>query len=269
MSRSSSRFREIFKPRRSTTVVTPESNLKPALENPTTAGVLSDERSPPQPSLFINAEMKPIIELESTEPDKFGPALNDFSGMNNKVNVKEEVESIGASLSSMPAQGNFPLVFTAFATSNLTHANRPFADKNGYSFKRSIASNIFDDEDSLSAGIREYVESKIAHAFFEHRCNCPPSEAEKLIIDHPADVSRSTLPKKVHRRTNFLNGHRNIGPYAIKGSHFANTAQTGIISIYVGVAFISALLGPKTFCITLWRFGVALLMYLGIARLCD
>jgi hypothetical protein len=267
--RSSSRFREIFKPRRSTSAVTPKSIMKPALENPITASFLPGQRNFPQPSSSIDAKTKPLPELERTEPDRFEPALSHFSGMNNKVNVKEEVESLGASSSSTPAQGNSPLGLTAFETFNLIHSDHSVTEKDGYSFKTSLASNIFDDKDSLSAGIREYVESKIAQAFFEHRCNCPPSEAEKLRIDYPVEESRSTCPKKVPQRTNILNGHKSIGPYAIEGSHFANTVQIGVISMYLAVAFVSALVGPKMFCITLWRFGIALLMYLGIARLCD
>lgn len=45
--------------------------------------------------------------------------------------------------------------------------------------------------------------------------------------------------------------------------------QKGIVGLYILVIFLSALSGPKTLLLTVWRFSIALLAYFVSGRMLD
>ena len=132
-------------------------------------------------------------------------------------------------------------------------------------------STTFDDNDSLSQGIREYVSSKITEMLVEHQRN--------LVCQHPKTISApfhftinpdmSSLAKvprsgtaNVKARVPFVfDGPKNIGPFTINHPRIAGDFQITVIGIYSTFVIGAAFLGPQTLLLTLWRIGIVLAGY--------
>ncbi|KAJ4992450.1 hypothetical protein SVAN01_02159 [Stagonosporopsis vannaccii] len=125
-----------------------------------------------------------------------------------------------------------------------------------------FASNIFDSQDSLSIGIREYVDSKIAETLHGHSCH----GSHRTSVDAPANHIKSGLPplKRLPVAMHILHGVKHFGPFAFMYGSNTYHLQLGIIGIYMLVVLFATFIGPKTLCITIWRLAIALLTY-GIA----
>ncbi|KAF2623558.1 hypothetical protein BU25DRAFT_424810 [Macroventuria anomochaeta] len=271
--RTSGRLRDIFKPRRSDSSTSPKTLTKspPAAIEP--VGVLPSDRESlhavaKEASDMDGGELKPSTGAKGSVPSRAGAVVAGFSGVqaaeegmmkkpsaNDETDVKEEVGSIGSLTSSTPVQDD------------------TFAKHDTRSHQKSFALNIFDDQDSLSAGIREYVESKIAQAFSKHRCGCPVRSpinfTVKFEVDNLGNVSRSSPFKTIPRGADILFGHKTMGPFTITNGRLAINFQIGIIALYLLLLFFSAFTGPKTFLLTVWRISVALLAYAVICSLCN
>jgi hypothetical protein len=130
------------------------------------------------------------------------------------------------------------------------------------SLQKSFASNLFDEQDSLGAGIREYVESKIAEAFHGHSCACPVRAplniTAKFELDNGGELSRSSSFKRIPTNSNMLHGSKRIGPYIIEHSSNTYNVRRGVVIIYLCILTLAAFIGPKTFFTTTWRLAVAL-----------
>ncbi|KAJ4371847.1 hypothetical protein N0V86_008401 [Didymella sp. IMI 355093] len=171
----------------------------------------------------------------------------------SKFSAEAEVESVGVLSASTPVQCDV------------------LPEPDARSHQKSFASNIFDDQDSLSAGIREYVKSKIAEAFYQHLCDCPVRAplniTAKFELDNSADVSRSSSFKRIATNTNILHGPKRVGPFTFEHSPNTYTLQKSIVGIYVCIITLAAFIGPKTLLLTTWRLFVTLLTYFVIVRL--
>ncbi|KAF3049035.1 hypothetical protein E8E11_007808 [Didymella keratinophila] len=218
--RTSGRFHDIFKPRRSTSEGSPKTLTKP----PPAVAEFDDVSQGDRESLHTGTEERSgdgegisasSHHVVATEPVVVHP-----------LGTEAEVESVGAPSSSTPVQGKSLIISL--------NANR----------QKLFASNIFDDQDSLSAGIREYVESKIAEALNGHSCACP----------------------RIPTNTNILQGGKRIGPYILVHSSNTYNVQKVIVIFYLCIITLAAFFGPKTFFITTWRLAIALTVYFAAGR---
>jgi hypothetical protein len=143
--------------------------------------------------------------------------------------------------------------------------------------RRSFVSNIFDDDDLLSQGIREYVTSKIAEALVEH---------DKKVHGHMQAATSPPLQVVVNldlasfqktSETSELNGNEtkldafieesNIGPLPLTHHPIvAKNLRLGMITVYAIALLGTALMGPKSLLLAFWRFSVVFAVYALIAR---
>ncbi|KAF2993021.1 hypothetical protein E8E13_001163 [Curvularia kusanoi] len=126
--------------------------------------------------------------------------------------------------------------------------------------QKSFASNIFDDQDSLSVGIREYVDSKIAEVLHKHSqheiVHTSLNVVAKLQLPAKKGMSERSPPD-----TDAINGSRRLGPWVLNASSETHNLQMGISGMYMLVVMFSALLGPKILFSTLWKLLVFLSSY--------
>lgn len=142
------------------------------------------------------------------------------------------------------------------------------------SLRRSFASNIFDDNDSLSRGIREYVASKIAEAVVEQERRIHalvPATPSQMLITFKFDgaMNAGDLFQGIENHSptfNLLEGPKYIGPMAISHPRLASNIQSLAIAMYVVIVSGAALLGPKTLGLALWRIAVMLVVYVATGR---
>ncbi|KAF2030451.1 hypothetical protein EK21DRAFT_111974 [Setomelanomma holmii] len=154
------------------------------------------------------------------------------------------------------------------------------------SHRSSCTSNIFDNEDSLSQGIREYVSSKIAEAIaaFEqkHSAGCMPPDTTESSVVGPKQVnlnikisssgtSAETIEPStsLHSPQQLLRNVKKLGPFPIRRDGLATRAQSAIAIAYIGLILVAALRGRTcllwmvcniltyalVYAIMMWRFG--------------
>lgn len=149
--------------------------------------------------------------------------------------------------------------------------------------RKSFASNIFDDNDSLSQGIREYVASKITEALLEHDRKLVRESGEvertetveNMVSDGAAllnitinfDLLNLAKLKRACGATHAaplpgaLKGPKRLDPLIIKPS-IATKLQSGVIVIYGMLLVAAAVVGPAAFFLMLWRLASFLLIQL-------
>ncbi|KAI4917829.1 uncharacterized protein J4E92_008766 [Alternaria infectoria] len=158
------------------------------------------------------------------------------------------------------------------------HGHSTLLDEDEPSPRKSFASNIFDDDSSLSQGIREYVTSKIAEALAEHNRE-RQSDADatvnnigplNLIIKiDAAGLAKANISKRLigddGKIGDFLE-RLTIGPFEISNAQLERDIQFGVMAMYA-IAFLSAsLLGPKTLLLTLWKSAIFMGVYAALLR---
>ncbi|KAI4647176.1 uncharacterized protein J4E79_010327 [Alternaria viburni] len=161
------------------------------------------------------------------------------------------------------------------------------ADEHGYSTllhedepspRKSFASNIFDDDSSLSQGIREYVTSKIAEALAEHNrerqgnANHTVNNIGPLNVIFKIDaagLAKANISKRLIRDDGKIGDfpeRLTIGPFEISNAQLERDIQFGVMAMYA-IAFLSAsLLGPKTLLLTLWKSAIFMGVYAALLR---
>ncbi|KAL1598147.1 hypothetical protein SLS59_007157 [Nothophoma quercina] len=263
--RTSGRFRDIFKPHRSTSSVSPKTLTKSppvafeAVDSPSSDGDYFQAVA--QPSVRkVDDEVETSAKTEGSMSESnqaaFG-AFGAFGGVQASGGVmldqiifdsepdrKFEVEGAGALSSSTPVQDDV------------------VPQRNDRDRQKSYASNIFDDKDCLSAGIREYVESKIAEAFHKHSCDCPVRAPLHIMatfeVNNSDIVSQGPSLKRIPTNLPLLHDCKPIGPVVLKDSTTTSSAQLGIIYVYAFFVIFKALAGPGPLFIVLWRMCIAL-----------
>jgi hypothetical protein len=142
--------------------------------------------------------------------------------------------------------------------------------------RRSVASNIFDDDDELSQGVREYVTSKIAEALMEHdkkvhgRMQTAAGPPVQIIVNinlaSLAKTSDTLDMKSDEAKPNILTGGSIIGPLPLTHPIVAKNLRLGMIAVYAIALLGAALMGPKSLLLASWRFSVVFAVYAVIAQ---
>ncbi|CAN9149534.1 unnamed protein product [Alternaria alternata] len=144
------------------------------------------------------------------------------------------------------------------------------------SHRKSFTSKIFDDDSSLSQGIREYITSKIAEALAEHdRAHCSnvdtranPSVHITIKVD---DIGLSKAEKPIRpsisdKKTDMFTQPSTIGPVTITSPLLAQKAQLVILTLYVVALLGASLLGPRSLLFVIWRMAIALGVYTAVLQ---
>ncbi|KAI4685711.1 uncharacterized protein J4E88_003546 [Alternaria novae-zelandiae] len=158
------------------------------------------------------------------------------------------------------------------------HGYSTFLDEDEPSPRKSFASNIFDDDSSLSQGIREYVTSKIAEALVEHNRERQGDANDmvnnvgplNLIIKiDAAGLAKANTSKRLigdDGKIGDFPERLTIGPFEISNAQLERDIQFGVMAIYA-IAFLSAsLLGPKILVLTLWKSAILMGVYAALLR---
>ncbi|KAI4682009.1 hypothetical protein J4E81_009771 [Alternaria sp. BMP 2799] len=158
------------------------------------------------------------------------------------------------------------------------HGHSTLVDKDEPSPRKSFASNIFDDDSSLSQGIREYVTSKIAEALVEHNrerqrdANATVNNIGPLnliIKIDAAGLAKANISKRLIGDDGEIGDfpeRLTIGPFEISNAQLERDIQFGVMAIYA-IAFLSAsLLGSKTLLLTLWKSAIFMGVYAALLR---
>jgi hypothetical protein len=142
--------------------------------------------------------------------------------------------------------------------------------------RRSFASNIFDDNDSLSQGVREYVTNKIAEALVEHdkkvdgRIQTSTSGPVRFVINVVltglAKASETSGVNGDEPKLDIFTDESTIGPLPLTRSSVAKNLKLGMIAVYAIALLGAALMGPKSLLLALWRFSVVFAVYAVIAQ---
>jgi hypothetical protein len=142
--------------------------------------------------------------------------------------------------------------------------------------RKSFASNIFDDDSSLSQGIREYVTSKIAEGLAEYdRTHASESDATasrplhlalRVNATGLAKAKKSTGLDVVNAKTDLSTEASTIGPLEITNATLAKDSQLVVVAIYLVALLAASLLGPKTLLLAVWRMSIVLGIYAALLR---
>jgi hypothetical protein len=142
--------------------------------------------------------------------------------------------------------------------------------------RRSFVSNVFNDNDSLSQGIREYVTSKISEALVEHdrdghgRMQTAAGPPVQIIVNmnlaNLAKTSDTLDIKSDEAKRDILTGGSTIGPITLTRPIVAKNLRLGMIAVYAIALLGAALMGPKSLLLAFWRFSVIFAVYAVIAQ---
>ncbi|KAF1940347.1 hypothetical protein EJ02DRAFT_494906 [Clathrospora elynae] len=145
------------------------------------------------------------------------------------------------------------------------------SEDDGRGRRRSHASNIFDDDSSLSQGIREYVASKIAEALVKqdkkHLGRVQATAVAPVQVTINIDVTglaKTGVHNDVEKDATkmlLLSGSKTAGSLTITHPRIATDVQLGVIAIYTILLLRATFLGPKALLLTLWRMAVILAVY--------
>ncbi|KAH6629251.1 hypothetical protein C7974DRAFT_413065 [Boeremia exigua] len=123
--------------------------------------------------------------------------------------------------------------------------------------------------DSLDVSVREYVDSKTTKALHEPPCNCPSRTPLNLVVkfglESVGEMPTSSL-KRFPIDTNIFFGPKRVGPFVLPPSSNTYHVQLGIIGVYTLIILFSAIIGPKTMFLTVWRLSVSLICYAMLGR---
>lgn len=145
--------------------------------------------------------------------------------------------------------------------------------------QKSLASNIFDDEDLLSQGVREYVATKIAETISDH--GVWRIRQERASAKAPMHFILNINIPKVYQ--DFLETTKRIesdcgqlwslpqklGPVTLGNKSTIKLLQNILILLVSIVLLGSALSGPKDLFLMLWGILVLLGIYATVARQLD
>jgi hypothetical protein len=144
------------------------------------------------------------------------------------------------------------------------------------SHRKSFASNIFGDNNSLSQGIREYITSKIAEALAEHdRAHCSnvnaranPSVHITIKVDGVGllEAEKPTRPSISDKKNDMSAQPSTIGPVTITSPLLARNAQLVVLTFYAGALLGASLLGPRSLLLVIWRMAIAFGMYTAVLQ---
>jgi hypothetical protein len=144
------------------------------------------------------------------------------------------------------------------------------------SHRNSFASNTFDDDSSLSQGIRKYVTSKIAEALAEHdrahrsnvdaRANPSVHITIKVEGTGLSKAEKPTRPGISDKKTDMFTQLSTIGPVTITSPLLARNAQLVALTLYAVALLGASLLGPKSLLLVIWRTAIALGMYTAVLQ---
>lgn len=236
---------------------------------------------------------------EGEEEGDGGEEVDGGSGEGSAMPVDCYVPSTsvaGGSVPASPFQGEFPTA-VGVLKGILMRADSFFPSISRQSTQKSFASNIFDDTDALSTGIRKYVESKIAESLHKHDLPAPDSRAAtsfntflntvgtsnginltvKLRLPDttaPSPSSQSTgalftTNTNTNSTTTILDAPKRIGPLPLAPTPNTLTLQLGICAIYILTLLFAAFLSHLTLLVTLWRVTAVLAGYAVFSRLCG
>lgn len=279
--RTTGRFRDIFKSRRSGGC--PDLPSKP-LQNSNKARTFHSSNlenvQAPTGELSSNTnEEKPAVDCEGSIPRKVKDAFAGSSSMptpetvvlsrlstNSRSEPSTKAGSVGGLPTLTPVYGMSLVVPTDAQYVQTDVPGDLSAASEVRNRQKSFVSNIFDDQDSLSAGICEYVKSKIAETLHGHSCGCPVRSPVNItarfeLDSGSGDLSRTTSFKRISMDTNFLYGPKRFGPFTFGHSPRTYNLQKGIVAIYFLILVPAAFAGPKTLSLTVWRLSVALSTY--------
>jgi len=144
------------------------------------------------------------------------------------------------------------------------------------SHRKSFASNIFDDDSSLSQGIRKYITSKIAEALAEHdRAHCSNVDATTNPSVHITikvggigllEAEKPTRPSISDKKDDMSAQPSTIGPVTITSPLLARNAQRVALTLYAVALLGASLLGPRSLLLVIWRMAIALGMYTAVLQ---
>ncbi|KAL1792989.1 hypothetical protein ACET3X_009496 [Alternaria dauci] len=161
------------------------------------------------------------------------------------------------------------------------------ADEHGYSTlldedepspRKSFASNIFDDDSSLSQGIREYVTSKIAKALAKHNRKFqgdgnpmvsninPLNLVIKIDATGFARTATSEGLMRDDRKIGDFPERFTIGPFEIGNAHLERDVQFGVMAMYAVALLCASLQGPKSLLLSLWKMAIVFGIYAAMLR---
>ncbi|KAF2849520.1 hypothetical protein T440DRAFT_480047 [Plenodomus tracheiphilus IPT5] len=304
--KSTNRFREIFKPRTSSSVSSSPNLLTKAQRTPSPS--LSPSIKPGFDRIGILPSEQSSFETARRDRDTFrGLTLaemlkNDMKGINVSVGMvtqgatRENPVKIEAQKATENSSSPFPGTTIhntieigssppaspsrSFAMGNTDPAHAaedPFTSCEDHeSHNKSFASKIFDDKDSLSQGIREYVASKIAKAISEHDVKLAREQREAFDMRAQSSskisffkIALQVIDNVIGRdagRINLWTSPRSIGPITINHTRAASFLQCSTIAVFVIAIIEAALSGPKTLLLTTWRCAVIFGVYAVIMK---
>ena len=144
------------------------------------------------------------------------------------------------------------------------------------SHRNSFASNTFDDDSSLSQGIRKYVTSKIAEALAEHdrahrsnvdaRANPSVHITIKVEGTGLSKAEKPTRPGISDKKTDMFTQLSTIGPVTITSPLLARNAQRVVLTLYAVALFGASLLSPRSLLLVIWRMAIALGIYTAVLQ---
>ncbi|KAL6709849.1 hypothetical protein ACN47E_000634 [Coniothyrium glycines] len=138
----------------------------------------------------------------------------------------------------------------------------PADDSPPHDRRKSHASNIFDNEDELSQGIREYVASKIAEALSDHDRNQTRSRHKSQLAGAVARVTFEVNIPALHSVVNISkkNDVHDASETAQPGNLMQYLVAKGMIFpfliLVLFVLTMSAVAGPLSLLLSIWRIGV-------------
>ncbi|KAF2123911.1 hypothetical protein P153DRAFT_401470 [Dothidotthia symphoricarpi CBS 119687] len=132
-----------------------------------------------------------------------------------------------------------------------THVN----EEKSSSTRRPSASSI--SSSSPSQSICDYIDRQTNKAILEHERTHTHTPTQSTTLTLTLKLTPSLGPKVTTSTT------KSIGPFKISDAHLAASTQSLILTAYILLFLGAALVGPKTFFLTLWRVGVLLAVYAG------
>ena len=133
----------------------------------------------------------------------------------------------------------------------------------------SSLSNAVENESSIHSGTHEYISQQIAEALLkyegkDHGPDSQRSTAARVTFNINLGDLSATNTKQIdsgQSENALCVFNSSIGPFTITHPRIARDVQLSIISLYLLLILGSALLGPKTLAIAVWRSVVFLGVY--------
>ena len=127
------------------------------------------------------------------------------------------------------------------------------------------------ESDFLPSISPEFIRKQIAEALLEydgarHGTDDQPSTVARLTFNIDLGGVSTVKATKLHVKSDRSNNalfsvNSTIGPFTITYPHIARGLQLSLVTFYTILLLGSALLGPKTFTLTVWRMTICLGVY--------